>query len=413
MEQTDTSTARIFGILLFLAAAAAAAWFFSDIVLYLFLAIILTMVGYPMVKLLRRVKIKGHGLPDVLIALLSLVFIFSLIFLFAYFIVPLIVGEIRGLLSIDPDVVNDGAAAWLTKGEDYLKSQGLLDRSDDLGKIIMDRLQGLFSQFSITTLFGGTVNFVASLCIGIFSVIFITFFCLKDEYNLKSKLRRIVPISFRTSFDHIITKTGPKLVRYFSGVLIEMCVIGIIEGLACYFLGVPNPLLIGFLGGLLNVIPYLGPIIAAILGSVIAIAGSLSGPVETMQVLMLVVKVFAVFLCSNLLIDNFILQPLIYSKSVKAHPLEIFFAIMVGATLGGALGMIFAVPVYSILKIVLSELFAPYYVESEPSAVTEQAVASQPAEPQPVPDQAEAVSADAQPKDIDNTDNSKDNVQGI
>ncbi len=410
MEQTENSTARIFGILLFLAACAAFAWFFSDIILYLFFALILTMIGSPMVKLLRKVKIKGRALPDVLIAIVSLAFIFSVIFLFVYFVVPLIVDEIRGLLSIDTDVVSDGAAAWLTKTEHFLKEQGLLDRRDDLGKIIMERLKGLFSQFSVTTLFGGTVNFVASLCIGVFSVIFITFFCLKDEQYLKKRIRRVVPISFRTNFDHIVDKTVSKLVRYFTGVLIEMCVIGLIEGLACYFLGVPNPILIGFLGGLLNVIPYIGPIIAAVLGSIIAIAASLTGPVETMQVLTLVVKVFAVFLCSNMLIDNFILQPLIYSKSVKAHPLGIFLAIMIGAALGGAVGMIFAVPIYSILKIVLGELFAPYYVESEPVAETPQTK-----QPEPVlPREAEKDdSAEAPKQEICETENSKGNVQDL
>ncbi|MBO4231802.1 MAG: AI-2E family transporter [Bacteroidales bacterium] len=410
MEQTENSTARIFGILLFLAACAAFAWFFSDILLYLFFALILTMIGSPVVKLLRKVKIKGRGLPDVLIAIISLAFIFAVIFLFVYFVMPLIVNEIRGLLSIDTDVVSDGAAAWLTKTEHFLKEQGLLDRRDDLGKIIMERLKGLFSQFSVTTLFGGTVNFVASLCIGIFSVIFITFFCLKDEQYLKKRIRRIVPISFRTNFDHIVDKTGSKLVRYFTGVLIEMCVIGLIEGLACYFLGVPNPILIGFLGGLLNVIPYIGPIIAAVLGSIIAIAASLTGPVESMQVLVLVTKVFAVFLCSNMLIDNFILQPLIYSKSVKAHPLGIFFAIMIGAAIGGAVGMIFAVPVYSILKIVLGELFAPYYVEPELVAETPQTE-----QPEPVltKEAGKDDSVEEPQQEISDPENSKDNVQDL
>ena len=361
MEQTDTSLGRIFGILLFLVAAAAFAWFFSDIVLYIVFAFILAMIGSPVVNLLNRVKIKGRGLPHILIAVVSLAFIFAVFFFLFYFVAPLIVDEIRSLLSIDPDIVSDGAAAWFTKAESFLKEHGLLDKRDDLGEIIFTRLKGLFGQFSITTLFGGTVNFVASLCVGIFSVIFITFFFLKDKIELLNKIRNVVPVSFRKSYDNIIIKTGPKLARYFGGVLLEMFIIGLIEGLACYFLGIPNPLLIGLLGGMFNVIPYLGPVIAAILGSIVAIAGSLTASLEAMQVVMLVVKVFVVFLTSNMIIDNFILQPLIYSKTVKAHPLEVFFAIMVGASLGGAVGMIFAVPVYSVFKVVLIELFAPYY----------------------------------------------------
>lgn len=412
MEQkSDNSVARITGILLFLAALAVFAWFFSDIVLYLFLALILTMLGTPMVKLLRFVKIKGRGLPNVLVAVLALCFIFSLIFLFAYFVAPLIVNEIRVLLSIDTELISDGAMAWLTKTESFLKEQGLLDRHDNLGEIILMKLNDLFKQFSVTTLFGGTVNFVASLCIGVFSVIFITFFCLKDEHDLYVMIRRVIPISFRTSFDNIINKTGSKLVRYFCGVLIEMCVMGIIEGLACFFLGVPNPLLIGFFGGILNVIPYIGPVIAAFLGSVIAVAGTMTTSPEAIHVTIVIVKVFAIFIGANMLIDNFILQPLIYSKSVKAHPLEIFFAIMIGAAIGGAVGMIFAVPVYSVLKIVLGELFAPYYVDDVAPADAAPDIAAEVTTPVAVPkpdsDHVESQTLPADPE------KSKDDVQDL
>ncbi|MCQ2285956.1 MAG: AI-2E family transporter [Bacteroidales bacterium] len=367
MEIKNYSPRHIWIILLVIAAVCLCGWFFADILMYAFFALVLAMIGAPMVKLLRKVNIKGHSLPNFLIAFVSLLFILGIIFAFFYFIVPLIVREIRSLMSIDLALINDEALNWLDKVDSYLKEHRLLDDDDDLGSILLNQLKAFFSQFSITTLFGGTIGFVASLAIGIFSVLFITFFCLKDDKILLVLLKKLIPVSYKESFDHIMNQTSKKLMRYFCGVVIEMLIMGILEGMACFILGVPNPFLIGFLGGLLNVIPYVGPLIGAIISTVIALAGTLVVAPDASQLTMVLLEVPLVFLGANL-IDNFVLQPIIYSKSVTAHPLEIFFAIMIGASIGGAVGMIFAVPVYSFLKIVFTELFAPYYFPANSSS---------------------------------------------
>lgn len=359
-----TDMSRVLGVLLFLAALCAFAWFFSDVIIYALVALFFSLLGSPFVRLLRKVKIKGRSLPNALIAGVVLVFLLLVCSLFCYFLIPLIVSEVRSLLSIDLQSVSDDAVGWLTQVESLLKEYRILEQQDNLGLILLDKLKGFFSQFSLTTLFGNTVQFVFSFFIGIFSVVFITFFCLKDDKILFVMFKKVIPASYKLNVDHILEKTGNKLVRYFCGVFIEMCIMGIIEGVACFCLGVPNPLLIGFLGGLLNVIPYIGPVIGAVVGVVIGVAGSLTATPESVELTLVTIKVALTFVGANL-IDNFVLQPVIYSKSVTAHPLEIFFAIMVGATIGGALGMIFAVPVYSLLKIVFVELFAPYYFATD------------------------------------------------
>ena len=128
----------------------------------------------------------------------------------------------------------------------------------------------------------------------------------------------------------------------------------ILESIGGLILGLPNAILIGFIGGLLNVIPYIGPLIGAAMASILVIVSHASLGIDA--TLPLVYGILAVFAIANV-IDNFLLQPIIYSNSVQAHPLEIFIVIIVGGSLYGPIGMILAIPVYTILRVIAKEFF--------------------------------------------------------
>ena len=115
-------------------------------------------------------------------------------------------------------------------------------------------------------------------------------------------------------------------------------------------LGVPNALLIGFFAGMMNVIPYIGPIIAAGIGMIITLSSNMDLSFYN-EMIPLLTKVGVVFLLTRL-IDDIILQPNIFSKSVKAHPLEIFIVVLVGAKVGGVLGMVLAIPFYTAFRVI-------------------------------------------------------------
>ena len=123
--------------------------------------------------------------------------------------------------------------------------------------------------------------------------------------------------------------------------------------IALSLLGVKNCILIGMFAGLMNVIPYVGPLLAAAFGVTIGITSNLELEFYT-QLLPLVYKIALVFLIVQL-IDSLIFQPLVISNIVKAHPLEIFLVILIAGTLAGIGGMIIAVPIYTILRIIAKE----------------------------------------------------------
>ena len=360
MKKKDNNYGTVVAILLFLVFLCFIGWYFSDIMIYMFLALVLSVLGSPIVKLLSLITIKKKKIPQSLSAAIALVLIVGLFAFFFYLLIPLLISEFKSLASIDPEVIADTISVGLVKTEYYLKNIGFLLPADNLGDIISDKIRTLISQLNVGNIFGGTVHLAIALFVGAFSVIFMTFFSLKDNEIFFKMIKKMIPIAYRDSFDHILSATKKQLVRYFSGVLLEMTIMGSIEAIICYILGVPNPLLIGLIGGLLNIIPYVGPLIGLLIGVIISITGMIPiNPAQTVLV-MTGVKVLCAFGFAKLL-DDFLLQPLIYGKSVQAHPLEIFIVILAAAQIGGILGMVLAVPAYSLIRIVVKEFFGQYY----------------------------------------------------
>jgi predicted PurR-regulated permease PerM len=119
-------------------------------------------------------------------------------------------------------------------------------------------------------------------------------------------------------------------------------------------------LLIGLIAALFNVIPYLGPIIGGTIGVALGIATHLDLEFYS-QLLPLIFKMTGVFVTVQL-IDNFVFQPLIFSNSVNAHPLEIFIVLLMAGSLAGIAGMILAIPMYTVIRVFAKEFFNKFKV---------------------------------------------------
>jgi predicted PurR-regulated permease PerM len=206
----------------------------------------------------------------------------------------------------------------------------------------------------ITGLFGSIVGFLGNLLITVLSVLFISFFFLKEQGLFTRIVKGVVPNQYEDQSVHAIDQSAKLLIRYFIGIAVQIVVITIYVSTALSFLGFKNALLIAFFAALMNVIPYVGPILGATFGLIITVSSNLD--VSFYNILLpKILKLVAVF-ASMQLFDNFILQPNIFSKSVKAHPLEIFIVVLMGAKLGGVIGMILAIPAYTVLR-VLAKVF--------------------------------------------------------
>jgi len=191
-------------------------------------------------------------------------------------------------------------------------------------------------------------------------VLFIAFFFMKDENMFEDTLLLLVPEKQHHATRKVIAESKNLLMRYFIGVMLEVLGVMSIISLGLWILGVENALLIGFFGGMMNIIPYIGPVIGALIALTLGVTGTLAAGLYA-DLLSVLAKLGGVLIVANF-IDNNILVPMIYSKSVKAHPLEIFFVIIMGGSLAGLIGMLLAIPVYTVLRVIAKEFLQQFRV---------------------------------------------------
>lgn len=328
-------------------------WYFSGIVTYIIIALLLSFMGMPLVKRLKKVHIGKHKLPQAVAATLTLLVMILIFGLFVLIIVPLIIQQGNVIASID---VNELVAHYrepMNNLNEFLVQYNVLDSQQTISNYIEEQITSLLDLTKFTNFFANLVTATGSVFMGTFIILFLTFYFLLEENLVKNSILMLTPDEHSENIERVLHDSKILLVRYFHGVLLEIVIMMTLESAGLLIFGVPNAILIGFLGGLMNVIPYLGPLIGASIGVILVTLSELSvGNYE--MVLISIVTVMAVFGAANL-VDNFVLQPQIYSRRVKAHPVEVFLAIIIGGKLAGIAGMILAIPTYTIVKVIARE----------------------------------------------------------
>ena len=207
----------------------------------------------------------------------------------------------------------------------------------------------------VTKLFNSIISQIGSLSIGILSVLFITFFLIKDGNNIFKYSLSLFPSYQRKKLSQSFLKIENLLTRYFSGVLIQISILFIFYFLLLLILGVENSLAIAFICAVLNIIPYIGPLISIVLMIILAATNNLDAFIFS-EFLINSVWLFSGFIIIQLM-DNFLLQPYIFSSSIKSHPLEVFVVIIFSGLLFGIFGLIIAIPLYTTFKVIYNSFF--------------------------------------------------------
>jgi len=325
--------------------------YFSNIIVYLIVAFVISMIGKPVVHFLE----KKCRIPNTWSCLITMIIFAGFFVGFVWLTIPLISTQVNAFQQIDFTELGKDLSIALSGFQEYLWKYGLMAREQSLEQSMTEGIIYLIGSIQFDVVFSNVLSVLTNLFIGIFSIVFVTFFFLKDQSLFYEMLLIFVPERYEKQTENIIENSQKLLTRYFAGLLIEVVSMMILLSTTMWILGVKNAILLGFLGGLLNVIPYLGPVIGAVLASVLAYTAALSGGFSP-DLIWILVKVIIAFSVCNLF-DNFVIQPTVYSKSVKAHPLEIFLVIMMAGTLAGVKGMILAIPVYTLGRIIAKEFF--------------------------------------------------------
>lgn len=338
------------GIIAFLVVA----YFIRGILLYMIIAAILTMILRPLDRRMERMRLKRRKVPRAIRAISLLCLVYVIVFAFISIFIPLIVNEINIISNVDQAQVTKALHEPLTQLQElFANYQQTQPNQVTLEQYTQQYLSQLMNVAEVSTLANGVVSIIGGFLVAFFSISFFTFFFIKDGDVILHMLLLLVPQGKVKSIRNIIRDTQTMLTKYFTGVLIDVIFVSTFVSIGMALLGIQNALIIGIFAGIMNIIPYVGPLIGGAFAIIVGISTNLTLDFYD-GMLPLVVKIFFVFVAMNLT-DGFLVQPYIFSNRVKAHPLEIFTVILIAGSLAGIGGMVAAVPVYTVLRIILRE----------------------------------------------------------
>ena len=317
----------------------------QSIVFYILIAAVVSLIGRPIVQLLKKIKF-GNTLSSVTTIAILMTTFFGVVSL----LLPVIFEQAKNLSLLNVNAFEATATKLINELSIYLRDYGV-----DLQSWVDSSLAEVDYSFlpdAINTVLNGLSGFT----IGVFSVIFISFFFLKDSGLLERMVMVFVADKNVTRVEKSILSIKNLLSRYFIGLLVQITVLFVIYTLVLLIFGIPNAVTIALVCALLNIIPFLGPIIGTVLIVFLTMTSNLDASFATVT-LPKTIYVLIGFTIGQL-IDNFLTQPYVFSTSIKSHPLEIFITILVGGLLFGPLGMIIAVPSYTALKVIFKEFYA-------------------------------------------------------
>ena len=355
-KQTWTRVIGSLSIIAIIALLIWLGWYFSNITIYIIISLIVTLLATPLKELLMKIKIsKTRHIGNHIASALSLILVICIFVGLMVIIAPTIVRQVNTVMNIDSQSFSTSFYSQLENVDNFLRDNNVIKEDESLEGIATNYIIEHTKQLNISSIFGNFVQMTGEIFLGIFSVLFISFFFLKDIPKVKDTIVNMVPDQLQDETSHVLLRSKDLLSNYFVGLFTEIVVVILFEFTILSILKISNALLIAVIGGVLVIIPYLGSIVACVIGCILAIMGAYISHGDILIVNILI-KVISTFIVCRLL-DNFFLQPYIASKSVKAHPLEIFLVVLVSGTIAGIPGMMLGIPAYTILRIIAQEFF--------------------------------------------------------
>lgn len=308
-------------------------WLFSGLVIYLVIGALLAYLLQPIVD-----RIEGFGLGRISAILITFLVVFGAVSVLITNLVPFVASQVSELSQqISAEGINRIAA----------EIERRISRVFEIPEgTIISRLNQVFETLFLGERFTETVGSVFDLFTDIFYAVliipFVTFFFLKDGVYIRQNLLRVVPNRYFEVTLTVIEKIETNLGRYFRGLLVQCVSIGLVASVLLYAVGLQYAVAVGIFAGLANTIPYFGPLMGFLAGGLVSIA-------ETGNFSMIP----SVFVAMGLtqIADNLLFQPIIFSRAAQTHPLLILFVVLIGAQLGGIVGMLIAIPLTTTIRV--------------------------------------------------------------
>ncbi|QAA83198.1 AI-2E family transporter [Aequorivita sp. H23M31] len=330
-------------------------WFLyqiQELILFIGLALVLSLIGRPVVQFLKHRCKFGNALASVTTLLLILGGLALLLSIF----IPVIIEQGKHISKIDFNQVKQDLNELNIQASDYLGVDHFqLVEAFKRSSYVQNFNVELIPSF-LQILFGS----IGSLVVGIFAVLFILFFLLKDESLLARSVLTLSRTGDEEKYKRVLLKINELLSRYFIGLLLQMTILVLFYSVLLLYLEVEDAIAVALICAFLNIIPYLGPLIGWALMLLVIVSNNLGADFSTGLLPLLLIASIGYAIAQ--LFDNLISQPVIFGRSVRSHPLEIFMVILIGGFLFGIIGMVLAVPTYTSIKVIAKEFLSEHKV---------------------------------------------------
>ena len=330
-------------------------WYFSDIVIYILISAVLGIIGRPLVRRMSIVKIRDRYIPRGVAALITTGLMWVVFATFFSIFIPLIFNKLSEFSHLDMvQVISSINDPIIALQEHISETFSIPMREFSLTDALVASIREWLNIDVVNSVVGSFVSTATDFVIALFSITFITFFFLKEDDLFYSMVTTVFPKRYEENITRALDSVTILLVRYFTGILAESFIMMIVVALGLLLFGASgeNAFFTGLVVGVLNVIPYVGPMI----GFAIGLFVGLVSPIEGMTIVQTLLCTGGTILTAQGL-DNFVLQPVLYSNRVKAHPLEIFIVILIAGNLAGVVGMLLAIPSYTVIRVFAKEFF--------------------------------------------------------
>lgn len=343
-----------------IAIAAALCWWFKNVLIYVLVAVVVSLIAKPIVSLMKKISIRGRRLPDWLLAAISLILVIGMLGTFIFLLFPLVNSILQG---IDFNQTARSIASPLADLNIWLRGTfPKLGADFRIEVAAIKEVMKFFDMSAFSSWVGSAASLISSIAVAIFSICFISFFFIKDDGLFTDIVCSLVPDKHEQTTQKAITDIGNLLSRYFIGVTVEIMGVALLNFLGLWLIariGVNAAICIAMITGILNVIPYIGPLMGCVLGTSLALMIKFSSiiPIGLDMGLFGFTAVVLAILCFTQIIDNVLYQPVIYSTSIKSKPLEIFLVLLIVGYIGGPFAMIVAIPFYTVVRVIAFRFF--------------------------------------------------------
>lgn len=334
---------------------------FGNLLSYVLISVVIASILRPVTDYFSRWVVFGRRFPRGLAVFLALIVLALFPLSFVLLFVPLIAEQITVLSAVDYWHILETLEAPIKNIENFIIKYFYTDKKE--GFLIKELTQaGIKSaeNLRLGAILQDILKITGSILVYIVSILFITFFLLYEKDLLRRSFLSLVPNAY---FEVVVTtlyKIEKTLGNYLLGLLLQITLMFMMMAIGLSIVGVKYALTIAVFLAFINLIPYLGTLIGFLVTIFVIVSTKQIDNIANMNDYGFILFKLSLVFVPAVAIDNLITQPIIFSKSVKAHPLEIFISIFAGATLAGGLGMLLAIPTYTVIRITTLEIRKAY-----------------------------------------------------